>query len=173
MSSDAKSDGIQPSPDDPPPVARDHAIDEDDDLDDLRIDHPRGSTSMAVWCHWGGYLTWIVLPLIFYMQEKDKRSLLAWHAREALNFQIMILIYFVIVAILPMPLMCLVMIDPLFVLLATFLSIGSVTLMAIYELVVVILAGIAASRGQRYRYPLTFSFIPMPTDEANPFDDRE
>src|SRR5229473_2267823 len=103
-----------------------------DEFDDVRIDRPQENRSMAVWSHWGGLFAWIVVPMIFYLIEKDKRSLVAWHAREALNFQITMTIYY----LLPVPLACLVGIDLVFLLL--YLAISAA--LALFELVVIILA---------------------------------
>jgi uncharacterized Tic20 family protein len=158
--------GIKPPREHRPAMS--HNDDSDaDEFDDVRIDRPPENRSMAVWSHWAGFLAWIVVPMIFYLMEKDKRSLVAWHAREALNFQISITIYY----LLPVPLACLLFIDPLYLLL--YLAILMAT--ALFELVVIILASLAASRGQRYRCPLTIPFVPRPSDprDANDYYDRE
>ncbi len=158
--------GIKPLSETRPAMSHDDLLDADE-FDDVRIDRPPENRSMAVWSHWGGFLAWIVVPMIFYLIEKDKRSLVAWHAREALNFQISITIYY----LLPVPLACLMFIDPLYLLLYLAISMA----IALFELVVIILASLAASRGQRYRCPLTIPFVPRPRDprEANDYDDRE
>jgi uncharacterized protein len=156
--------GIKPPRENRPAMSHDDVPDADE-FDDVRIDRPPENRSMAVWSHWGGFMTWILVPMIFYLMEKDKRSLVAWHAREALNFQISITIYY----LLPVPLACLMFIDPLFVLLYFAISVA----LALFELVVIILASLAASRGQRYRCPLTIPFVPKPSEEPNPYDDGE
>ena len=169
--------GIQ-KPDDgkiqpPPPVVRARVLDDDDDLDDVPLHREPENRPLAVWSHWGGYLTWIVVPLIFYLQEKDKHSLVAWHAREALNFQITILLYFFAVVLLPAPLFFLAMVEPWLALVAPTVFFVLLIVVGAYELTVVIFAALAASRGQRYRYPLTIPFVPKPSEEPSPFDDRE
>jgi uncharacterized Tic20 family protein len=156
--------GIKPPRENRPAISHDDVADADE-FDDVRIDRPPENRSMAVWSHWGGFMTWILVPLIFYLIEKDKRSLLAWHAREALNFQISILIYY----FLTVPLACLTFMDLWWIL--VFLAL-SVVLM-LFELVVIIVASLAASRGQRYRCPLTIPFVPKPSEESNPYDDGE
>lgn len=65
------------------------------------------------------------------------------HAVESLNFQISLLIYLVISVILA------------FVLIGIFLLIA----LGIFALVVIILATMAASNGQDYRYPLNIRLI--------------
>jgi uncharacterized Tic20 family protein len=163
---DTDDAGIRPPRENRPAMSHDDVPDVDD-FDDVRIDRPPENRAMAVWSHWGGLLAWVVVPMIFYLMEKDKRSLVAWHAREALNFQITMTIYY----LLPVPLACLMFIDLLYVLLYFAISMALV----LFELVVIILASLAASRGQRYRCPLTIPFVPRPSDprEANHDDDRE
>ena len=163
---DTDDAGIKPPRENRPPMSHDDVPDADE-FDDVRIDRPQENRSIAVWSHWGGLFAWIVVPMIFYLIEKDKRSLVAWHAREALNFQISMTIYY----LLPVPLVCLVGIDLLFVLLYLAISVA----LALFELVVIILASLAASRGQRYRCPLTIPFVPRPSDprEPNDYYDRE
>jgi uncharacterized Tic20 family protein len=156
--------GIKPPRENRPAVSYDDVPDVDE-FDDVRIDRPPQNRAMAVWSHWGGFFAWIVVPMIFYLLEKDKRSFVAWHAREALNFQISITIYYT----LAVPIMCLFFIDAWF-LLAGFLL---VALLGLFELVAIILASLAAGRGQRYRYPLTIPFVSRVSMEQNPYDDRE
>jgi uncharacterized Tic20 family protein len=158
--------GIKPPRENRPAMSHDDVPDADE-FDDVRIGRPQENRAMAVWSHWGGLLAWVVVPMIFYLMEKDKRSLVAWHAREALNFQISMTIYY----LLPVPMACLMFIDLLYV----FLYFAITMVLAMFELVVIILASLAASRGQRYRCPLTIPFVPRPRDprEANDYDDRE
>src|ERR1051325_2966863 len=154
--------GIKPpsrTPSPRPPV--------DDDLDDdeLHIDAATGNRSMAIWSHWGGLMTWILIPLVFYLVEKDKRSFTAWHAREALTYQMNSLLHFLLAT----PLVCLMFIDWWLIL----VWVGVAFLFMVLELVLVTLASLAAWHGQRYRYPLMIPFIPAPSDESNPYVDRE
>lgn len=81
-------------------------------------------------------------PLIVMLVKKDS-PFVRRHAVESLNFQISALIYGVVGVVL------------------SFLLIGIPLLiaLAIFWLVVVILAGIRANNGQDYRYPLTIRLI--------------
>ena len=155
---------IKPPRENRPAISHDDEPDVDE-FNDVQIDRPPENRAMAVWGHWGGFFTWIVVPMIFYLLEKDKRSLVAWHAREALNFQISITIYYALAT----PIMCLFFIDPWFLVTGFLL----VVLLGIFELVAVILASLAAGRGKRYRYPLTIPFVSRVSIEQNPYDDRE
>jgi uncharacterized Tic20 family protein len=152
----------------PLPAKPQSAHDDDEGNDDLRerrIELPNENRSLAVWCHWLGFLTGPLVPLILYLVEKDKRSLVAWHAREALNFQISMTIYYFLV----MPMMCLFFIEWWIAL----IGFSLVVLMAIFETVSVIALSLAAGRGDRYRYLLTIPFVSVPRDPREDYDDRE
>ena len=98
----------------------------------------------SVLCHASLFLgVPFLLPLIVYLVKKDDSRLTAWHAREALNFHISLLIY----SLLALPL-CMICIG-FFILLA--ISLGSVVLG--------IVACIKASEGAYYRYPLNIRLI--------------
>lgn len=103
----------------------------------------KDALNLAVLCHILGFFTSILGPLILWMMKKDTDAYVEHHGREALNFQIMLLIGYVVGGIL------------------TFLCIGFVILAAawIADLVFSILAAVAASKGQRYRYPVSIRLI--------------
>lgn len=82
-------------------------------------------------------------PLVIWLIKKDESQFVAHHAKEALNFQISMLIYFIGAGIL-----CLLLIG--FLLLP---------ILALFNLIVIIIATISASKGEAYRYPLTIRFI--------------
>jgi uncharacterized Tic20 family protein len=84
-----------------------------------------------------------VAPLVIWLMKKDEDAFIEYHAKEALNFQIMMIIY-VLASILLM-----------------FVLIGFVLIFVvlIYALVVMIIAGIKAANGEFYRYPLIFRFV--------------
>ncbi len=137
----------------------------EDDLPDLRIDRPHDDHGTAQIAHWGGFLTGVLLPLILYVVQQDKKSFAAWHARESLNFQISLMLYYGLGCV-PF---CLFFIDESFI----FVGLGIMVLLAIFELACVVLASLAVSRGERYRYPLTISFVPRPSADRNHYDHRE
>ena len=123
-----------------------------------------------------------IFPLLLWTVNKDKQFVNE-HGRQALNFQLSILVYTLIIGV-----VCL----PFFIIFATdFISLvevmeshyhdvsvqniknlsGYVILFLIiailllglfvFELYAVITATIRASRGEHYKYPLTISFIPQ------------
>jgi uncharacterized protein len=133
----------------------------------IRIDAERADRPTAALVHWGGFITWILVPAILLATQTNRRSLLAWHAREALNFQITTAIY----ALLAVLAALLALIDGWLIL----ISVGLFGLGMLFELVVVILASIAAWHGERYRCPLTIRLVSPPQEfhDSDDHDDRE
>ena len=85
----------------------------------------------------------ILAPLIVWLIKKDESAEVNEHGKEALNFQISMLIYSIISGIL-----CLILIG--FALLA---------ILHLLNVVLVIIASIKASEGKLYRYPITIRLI--------------
>ena len=136
-------------------------------FESLRIDRSPEDHSAATWVHWGGFLTWVLVPVIILATQHNRRSLAAWHAREAINFQLSLLIYY-----LPaVPLLLLMIVDPWLVL----VSIVFTGVVMAFELIVVILASVAGARGEHYRCPLNIPFVPQPQAfrDSDYYDDRE
>ena len=134
---------------------------EGDDLPRRSVKHDSDDRIVGIIAHWAGYLTWIFAPLIMYLVQKDRRSLAAWHAREAMNFQITILIYL----LLPMPLFCLnfmAIVDqsPMWIVIGTLVPTTILMLLAIYELAMIIWASVAAYQGKYFKIPLNIPFVP-------------
>ena len=114
---------------------------------------PSTSSNVRKWCvlchasalagffvPWAGH---ILGPLIVWLAKRDDSPEIDTHGKESLNFQISMLIYNVIAAVL-----CLVLIG--------FVILG---ILHILNLVLVIVASIQASEGKLYRYPLTIRLI--------------
>jgi uncharacterized protein len=89
---------------------------------------------------WAGH---ILGPLIVWLAKRSDSPEIDEYGKESLNFQISMLIYNVIAAVL-----CLVLIG--FIILA---------ILHILNLVLVIIASIQASEGKFYRYPMTIRLI--------------
>lgn len=87
----------------------------------------------------------ILAPLIIWLVQKDKSGFIDEHAKEALNFQITMLIAFIISGIL------------MLVIIGFFLIIA----VAIIDLVYSIIAATKANNGEPYKYPknLCIQFI--------------
>jgi uncharacterized Tic20 family protein len=98
---------------------------------------------MALLCHVGGILTGFIVPLIIWVIKKDQSKFVDDHGKEALNFQLTLLIaYFVGGAT-----ACFIV--GFFIIMAA----------AVVAIIFGVMAAVAASRGERYRYPLTIRFI--------------
>jgi uncharacterized Tic20 family protein len=82
-------------------------------------------------------------PLIIWLVKKDESKFVADNAKESLNFQITIAIFYIIAFV------------------AMFLLIGFLLLPAVWviNLIFVIIATIRANEGKVYRYPINFRFI--------------
>ena len=119
--------------------------DEDEEEDDLKSSRKRkrreptnDDKQMAMFCHLGNLLGMIVLPLILWLTQKDKSSFIDEHGKEALNFGITMMI-------------------------GHFLGIFTCgilnTILLPLSIVFGVMAGLAANRGEDYRYPICIRFI--------------
>lgn len=90
--------------------------------------------NLAAICHIFAFFTYFIMPLVVWQMKKDSSKFLSEHAKEALNFQITLTIYYAVG--------CLIF-----------------PVVLIYEIVYVVLAALAASRGELYRIPLNIRFI--------------
>ena len=103
----------------------------------------------AMFCHLSSLLDYvlppagIVTPIILWSMKRHESEFIDDQGREAINFTLSCLLYFLISIVL------------------CFVLIGFVMLIAlgIFELVACVMAAVQASRGERYRYPLTIRFI--------------
>jgi len=88
-------------------------------------------------------------PLIIWLVFRYRSDFVRRHAVESLNFQISLLIYSAVAAVL------------IFVTfgLGVLIVVPLVAIGAVVALVVIILATVAASGGNDYRYPLTIRFV--------------
>ena len=85
----------------------------------------------------------VLVPLGIWLWKKEESPFIENHARESLNFQLSMTIYFVVAGIL------------VYLLIGVFL----LAVLAAVELVCVLLAAVYASRGDSYRYPFSLRLI--------------
>jgi uncharacterized Tic20 family protein len=105
----------------------------------------------AMLCHLSGFLGYLVVvpfasiigPLVIWLLKKDASAFVDEHGKEAVNFQITMSIAYAIVFML-----C-------FVLIGFFL----LPFLGLWLVVLMIVAAIKASNGERFRYPLTIRFV--------------
>ena len=90
-----------------------------------------------------------IAPLLIMLTIGNESPFVRRHAVESLNFQISLLIYSAVAAVL------------IFVTfgLGVLIVVPLVAIGAVVALVVIILATVAASGGNDYRYPLTIRFV--------------
>jgi uncharacterized Tic20 family protein len=108
-------------------------------------DAPQEDRTMALIAHIGGVFTSIVAPLIIWIMNKDKpeKAWLNEQAREALNFQITILIAWFAASILA-------------VVLIGFLL---MPIIGLTSLILGIIAGMKNNEGIAYRYPFALRLV--------------
>ncbi|HET6546659.1 MAG TPA: DUF4870 domain-containing protein [Rhodanobacteraceae bacterium] len=82
-------------------------------------------------------------PLVVWLIKKDQMPLVDDQGKEALNFQITMVIAFIVCCIL------------IFVLIGFLLMF----VVALFDLIMVIIAAVRANNGEHYRYPLSIRFI--------------
>ncbi len=130
----------------PPPSPRDDA----DTADSL----PGGSPSAeernwALAAHLAGLLGYLVVvgsivgPLVVWLVKKEESEFIADQALEALNFQITVFLLTVVCIVLALCVVGALLLIPL----------------AVADLVFTIVAAMAASRGERYRYPFSLRLV--------------
>jgi uncharacterized protein len=97
----------------------------------------------AMLAHLGGIVFWFLAPLIVWAVYKDRDEFVKDQAAEALNFQLTILIPALLSSLL------------------TMIYIGFITGAAVFigNVVFSIIGGMAANRGERYRYPLALRLV--------------
>ena len=106
-------------------------------------DSTANDRNIAVLTHLGGLFFSFLPGLIVWLLKKDESAFIGTQAREALNFQITVLIGYMVAGIL------------------VFLLVGFLLLPVIYlgNLVLCIVAAVKTSNGTDYRYPLSLRLI--------------
>lgn len=106
---------------------------------------PQEDRTIALITHLSGIIASFIVPLIIWLINKDKpeKSWITGQAKEALNFQITIILAWFVAIVL------------------SFVAIGFLLYPVIWigNLVFCILAGVAANKGEDYRYPVSIRLI--------------
>ena len=84
-----------------------------------------------------------VAPLVIWLIKRDEDAFVEYHSREALNFQLTLIIYIIASVLLMLVLIGFILIF----------------VVGIFAFVVIIIAGVKAAGGEFYRYPLNIRFI--------------
>lgn len=98
-----------------------------------------------------GTLAWLV-PLLIWIMKREESAFVEEHSKEALNFQISLLIITFCYSVISGLMVCVMGIGILM------LIVGAIAYCVIV-IVLGILAGLAASRGEQYRYPYTIRLL--------------
>ena len=112
----------------------------------------RDARMWAMWCHLSGLAGFlpivpgigcVIAPLIVWQMKKEESPFIDENGKEALNFQISMLIYGVVAGLLILA------------------CVGMVLLPAVVvvDVVFLIIAALKANKGEHYRYPLTIRLI--------------
>ncbi|MEJ7586314.1 MAG: DUF4870 domain-containing protein [Ferruginibacter sp.] len=99
--------------------------------------------TIAILSHILALFTSFIGPLIIYLLKKDQSAYVADHAKESLNFQITMIIAYIIS----------------FILMIVLIGILLIWLLSIANLVLIIIATIKASDNKIYRYPFNLRII--------------
>lgn len=110
---------------------------------------PSSARDLAILCHLGGLAGYvvpfggIVAPLVVWLLKRDEHPYIDEQGKEAVNFQITIAIYAIVATVLVL------------------LLVGFVLLVAvaIFQIVMIIIAAVRASEGARFRYPATLRLL--------------
>lgn len=102
----------------------------------------------AMLCHLGGLVHFlpfgqIIVPMIIWIVKKEELPFVDDQGKEALNFQISMLIYY------------LICIPLIFIVIGIFL----LAMLGLINLILVILAAVKAQQGEAFRYPLSLNLI--------------
>jgi uncharacterized Tic20 family protein len=127
-----KSEGTpasEPAPEAPPPEVAPQAS--------------QDARNIAMLCHLLGLLTNFFGPLILWLIKKDDDAFIDKQGKEALNFQLTVLIAFVVSLIL------------------TLFCIGAflIPIVLVLDIVFSIVACVKSSKGEDYRYPVSIRLI--------------
>lgn len=96
--------------------------------------------TMSILSHILTLVAGFIAPLIIYLVKKDESKFITEHAKESLNFQITVMIAYVVLAI-------------------TIIGLALIWIVWILAVIFAIIGTIRASEGKTYRYPLTIRLI--------------
>jgi uncharacterized Tic20 family protein len=109
-----------------------------------------------MWSHFGGIL-WLLPSLIIFLVFKDRGTLTKQESKEALNWQITFLIFYIGWAIIGAILTAILLFSGFWQFSWIFTLIGWLIYLA--NVLFSILGGVKVNGGGSYRYPVNFRFI--------------
>mgnify|MGYP001024989056 CR=1 FL=1 len=115
-----------------------------------RSEIPKPERTWAMFAHLSSFLGYtciplanIIAPLIIWQVKKDDMPFASDQGKECLNFQISMLIYVIISAIL----------------IIILIGVAFLVILYVMNIILTIIAAIKANEGVPYRYPLTMRFV--------------
>ncbi|MEN6308838.1 MAG: DUF4870 domain-containing protein [Anaerohalosphaeraceae bacterium] len=102
-----------------------------------KVEISNDAKNLGMLCHLLGFFTSFVGPLVIWLIKKDTMPYVDHHGKEALNFQITLAIAYVVAGV---SIICMI---------GAFL----VPVLGLLDLIFCIIASIAASKGEYYKYP--------------------
>lgn len=114
-----------------------------------QADHDKNARNLAVLCHLFGLLGLIIPPgnvigpLLIWLLKKEEHPFIEDQGREALNFQITFTIALMVSVFLAL----------------VYIGLFLLAILGIADLILIIMASSAASRGENYRYPFSIKFL--------------
>ncbi len=110
---------------------------------------PKEERNWAMFCHLSAMLVYIfpyahiIAPLVLWLMKRDTSPFVNDQGKEALNYNLSIMIYMTVAAIFS----------------CFYIGIPFLVGLALFDLIIMIVAAIRASNGEYYRYPITIRFI--------------
>lgn len=107
------------------------------------------ATSWAMACHLSGFAGFlfpfanVIAPLLIWAFKREQYPYVDAQGKEAINFQISIIIYYIIAAVM------------ILIVIGLFL----IPLIAAFHIIAMIIAAVEAAQGRLFRYPLTIRFL--------------
>jgi len=117
--------------------------------DQVSMEVDKEARMWAMFCHLGGLagllplmplVGCLIVPLIIWQVKRDENSFIDENGKEALNFQLTVLLTAVLLAV-------------------TCIGLFLVPFVIIYDVVFALIAGLRTNEGKSYRYPLIIRFI--------------
>jgi len=111
---------------------------------------PKSERTWAIFCHLSSFIAFVGVPfgnvlgpLVIWLIKKNEMPLVDAEGKEAVNFQISMTIYTIIAFIL------------------CFIAIGFLLIVPVilFNVILVIIASVKTSNGEKFQYPCTIHFI--------------
>ncbi len=99
--------------------------------------------TLALLSHILTFIAPLLAPLVIWLIKKDESQFVAYHAKESLNFQISLILYFLVAC----------------VLIFIFIGLILIWIIGMVASILIIVATIRASEGKLYKYPFSIRLI--------------